>query len=57
MHKIINVGTDHALLEIDLALNKNVYSTGIDISDSSVSKAKKNVFIILLFPISHNHSL
>lgn len=41
--KIINVGTDHALLEIDLALNKNVYSTGIDISDSSVSKAKKNV--------------
>lgn len=41
--KIINVGTDHALLEIYLALNKNVNSIGIDISYESVKKAKKNV--------------
>ena len=41
--KIINVGTDHALLEIYLAQNKNVSSIGIDISESSVKKSKKNV--------------
>ena len=41
--KIINVGTDHALLEIYLAQNKNVSSIGIDISESSIKKSKKNV--------------
>ena len=43
--KIINVGTDHALLEIYLAQNKNVSSIGIDISESSIKKSKKNVFV------------
>lgn len=41
--KIINVGTGHALLEIYLAQNKNVSSIGIDISESSIKKSKKNV--------------
>lgn len=39
--KIINVGTDHALLEIYLAQNKNVSSIGIDISESSIKNLKK----------------
>jgi len=42
--KIINVGTDHALLEIFLAKEKNVKSIGIDISYNSVLKSKNNVF-------------
>lgn len=41
--KIINVGTDHALLEIFLAKEKNVSSVGIDISYNSVLKSKNNV--------------
>ena len=41
--KIINVGTDHALLEIYLAQTKNIESIGIDISYPSVLKAKENV--------------
>ena len=40
---IINVGTDHALLEIFLAQNKNVKSIGIDISYPCVTKSKQNV--------------
>lgn len=41
--EIINVGTDHALLEIFLAQSKNVNSIGIDISPVSVYRAKKNI--------------
>lgn len=41
--EIINVGTDHALLEIYLAQTKSVSSIGIDISYPSVIKAKNNV--------------
>lgn len=41
--KIINVGTDHGLLEIYLAETKNVNSVGIDISYPCVLKARENV--------------
>ena len=41
--KIVNVGTDHALLEIFLAKTKNVFSIGIDISEKCVIKSRENV--------------
>lgn len=40
---VINVGTDHALLEVSLAREKNVSSLAIDISPLCVKKAIKNV--------------
>ncbi|MEG0826343.1 MAG: tRNA (adenine(22)-N(1))-methyltransferase TrmK [Bacilli bacterium] len=41
--KIINIGTDHALLEIYLTLNKNVHCLGLDINLDCVLKALNNV--------------
>lgn len=58
--KIINVGTDHALLEIYLAQTKNIKSIGIDISYPSVLKAKENVLKANLqdkITILHNDGL
>lgn len=40
---IINVGTDHGLLEIYLTLNKSVSCIGTDINKCSVEKAIENV--------------
>ena len=58
--KIINVGTDHALLEIFLAQSKNVESIGIDISYPCIIKAKENVLKVNLedkINIIHNDGL
>ena len=40
---IINIGTDHALLEIELTKNKNVFCIGTDINEYSIKKSLKNI--------------
>lgn len=40
---IINIGTDHALLEIALTKYKNVSCIGTDINEYSISKSLKNI--------------
>lgn len=40
---IINIGTDHALLEIALTKGKNVFCIGTDINEYSIQKSLKNI--------------
>ena len=40
---IINIGTDHALLEIELTKNKNVFCIGTDINNYSIQKSLRNI--------------
>lgn len=40
---IINIGTDHALLEIYLKTTRNIKCIGTDINEHSVNKAKENI--------------
>lgn len=41
--KVINIGTDHALLEIALTKEKNVFCIGSDINPYSIQKSLKNI--------------
>ena len=41
--KIIDIGADHALLDIYLALNKKCTSLALDISAKAIEKAKENI--------------
>lgn len=40
---ILNIGTDHGLIEIYLTTNKNCKCIGTDISENSVLKARENI--------------
>src|SRR5574344_1894742 len=40
---VLNIGTDHGLIEIYLTTNKNCKCIGTDISDNSVQKARENI--------------
>lgn len=40
---ILNIGTDHGLLEIYLTANKNCKCIGTDINENSILKARENV--------------
>lgn len=41
--KVIDVGCDHGLLDVYLALNKNCHCLATDISENSLSKALSNI--------------
>lgn len=42
--KVVDIGCDHALLDIYLAINKSCFCTGIDVSDIILSRARDNIY-------------